>query len=281
MDKENIPPRPAAMLAKSQERFKAIQRLEWGTQRLEWNSQRSRRATREPSVEQKTIDFLAFPFEIRSMVYTYIFSYERLKKINDIVYDSRPGLGMKSPILRTSKLVRREALPFLYRHHLFCVRIPMNIPTTPAPRSYGSITKVQLVFPLEHVEIRLHRSTIALCTRLQHLLDCLPKLQCLRIRIPVHSTTRERDNVTFRTDLPLCELLSNLWQRLSRLEIYLSHSHKVDTSKLRHIIAPDAHWVLEICGKSELYPEDTQKSLWVAQRDGRPPRRSNETDEIS
>lgn len=133
-------------------------------------------------VKRKTIDFFAFPSEIRSTIYTHVFRYEQPNRTEEAIYDPRSSFKMKAPLLRTSRLVRAEALPLFYRHHVSHIPVPRAVAATCPPRVYNSITKVQLLAHEEPAEI-YHYPFIPDCSiaPLEHVLRCLPKLQLVRI----------------------------------------------------------------------------------------------------
>ena len=204
------------------------------------------------------------------MIYTHLFLYEKPCRLNRKIYDPISSLEMKSPLLRTNKLVRAEALPLLYRHHVFHIAVPRTFPALPTPRSYDSITKVQFVSPDVPTEI-YHYPFIPNCRvdHLECLLSCLPNLQFVRIGYAAVSYLRMH-YLPPRADELFRELLAKLWQRLIRLEIYvLEDNEKVNTLEFRRAVAPDIQWVLEADGKVGGYWRGVFRSVWVAQREGK------------
>ena len=215
------------------------------------------------------------------MIYTHVFRYEQPNRTEEAIYDPRSSFKMKAPLLRTSKLVRVEALPLFYRHHVFHIPVPRAVTATCAPRVYESITKVQLLAHEEHAEI-YHYPFIPDCNiaPLEHVLSCLPNLQLVRIGYAAVSYLRI-NYLPHRADELFHELLAKLWQQLTRLEIYvLEDNERVDTLEFRNAVAPDAQWVLEADGKVGGDWKGKWRSIWVAQRDGKPPTQSTSTAEV-
>lgn len=232
-------------------------------------------------VKNKTIDFFAFPLEIRSMIYTHVFRYEEPSRTEEAIYDPTSSFKMKAPLLRTSKLVRVEALPHFYRHHVFHIPVPRAVTATCTPRIYNSINKVQLIAPEEPAEL-YHYPFMPNCklAPLEHVLSGLPNLQLVRIGYAVVSYLRMH-YLPPRADELFRELLAQLWQRLIRLEInVLEDNEKVDTLEFRKAVAPDAQWVLEADGKVGGYWRGVWRSVWVAQRDGKLPIQNTSTAEV-
>lgn len=227
-----------------------------------------------------TYDFFALPFEIRSIIYTYLFQYEKKDRTDDTVYDPTPSFDVKSPLLRTSKVVPAEALPFLYRHHVFSIPVPRADIVARTPNVHESITKVQLMTSRTAVKFS-HYKILWSChyspNALGQLHERFPNLRFLRIGLIAEI------GFAVSTDLPCCKLLAQLWQRLSLLEIYVlykSYYHRMETWEFRKAVAPDARWTLEAEGKAGKYWRTFRRAVWVAQRYDTLQRQGTRTGEV-
>lgn len=254
----------------------------------------ARRATRNAQgkftkTTKTTIDFFAFPPEIRAIIYTFHFAYERSNRTPRTIQEPKSSLKSKLALLRASKAIRAEAKALFYRNHIFHIPILPETITSGLAIPNRLITSVQLIDP-SHKTVTsglyaLERDYTHFETFLQH----LPNLRFLRLGIePYQRHTFNMDPPVHpfrRWDSPIFRILAKLRQRLNRLELYILVPKHARRWPSRVAIAPDLEWILEDSGnggKAAKYRywarhrsfwalEHTQRSVWALEHTQRLP----------
>lgn len=243
----------------------------------------ARRATRNARGEftkttRPVIDFFAFPPEVRAIIYTFHFAYERPNGTTRTIWEPKSSIKSKLALLRTSKATRAEAKPIFYRNHIFHIPIPTEtmgcrlggpreIISSSLARPNALITSIQLTdLLLKSVATRYYSLNLdyaSLRTFLQH----LPSLKFLRLGVRAPYST---DHSLVRWDSPICRILAELWQRLTRLEVYMLIPTDLLHLQFRVAIAPYSQWILESSGAAGSRPGFFWY-VWALQRPHRLP----------
>lgn len=250
------------------------------------NRKAARLATRNAQgkfAKAPTIDIFAFPPEIRTIIYTYHFAYERPNRTPGTIQEPTSSLKSKLALLRASKATRAEAKPIFYRNHIFHIPIPLThvgrgvIGPRSVPLSlyYPNrlITSVQInEFP-QNMVTWFHELRGEDHLHFQTFLKRLPNLKFLRLGFFSwnHTNSGMPDHPLLRLGSEICRILGELWLRLNRLEVYVLALTDSPDWQFRPAIAPVSEWVLEDSGAAEWW-YGRQRLVWVLQR----PRRASD-----
>lgn len=216
--------------------------------------------------------------ELREMIYEYHFSQERQQTSPASLWmgESRSTLLLKLPLLRTSKVVRADALPSFYKCHTFRIQHPANCWALNCAMISHFMTsgiqpmrRVELLTPCDEIEVTIHAPQVG--PYLQGFLDLFPQLRLLILhffdnKAPVQQKFNSSKHGKF--DPFTLKLLKQLSKRLDRLEMVLYHPME-DTQKCLNslkVLAPKSRWIQESSGDAGGLKEGSRRTVWSLSR---------------
>lgn len=216
-------------------------------------------------------DLFKISLELREMIYEHYFSQEQPHTSPGSLSREkiRSTLSLKLPLLRTSKLVRVDALPTFYKCHVLCIRPHYHwFPDRAGLSSFitSGIQPMRKIELLNIEHIRGNRLKPLITIYLQRFLDLFPELRHLVLHFSCRPRARESTTSAQFHPMTLA-LLVQLVERLDRLEIVFHHLRDDIEKGLDALqaLAPRSRWSE---GSSEIEGDEYRtftRVIWALQ----------------